>query len=183
MDYSTPYVLGCVVLALLIVLALALYIFKAAGNNARDWNTARDGDFQRAFLTHLASYWSSNDPLLRETLSKILTSWSERDCGGVILQEKSSNNNSNKGKFQMIDFYGPSKSGAGIPVVEIQWSYTSSRQLALTFLNEEKVETILCEPRIFRAMFEHLSRYCRYNGNIDAFSKCKVYEGYLCPNK
>ena len=159
-----------------IVLLLLIRVYR---NWPKPWNTANDGDFQPAFLALVAKEprWTM---VQKETVSAMLTSWTEQNCGGIILAEKSAITGQPPTKYQMIVFLGPSKFRR-LPMVEIQWAYASTVQQARTFLKGEKAEVMELKEETFRALFQHLASYCRTDERIDVAAGCKIYEGFLSP--
>ena len=187
----------------LIALVLAVRMYR---HWPKQWDEVRDGDFQQAFLAQVAQEerWSM---VQRETLSKILTSWTEQDCGGVILVEiiNSSTQNMKKicngkdqdqsslpippkprqpNKYQVISFNtsnGPAKFRQ-LPMIQIKWAYTSTLPRAQALLKKGiKVEIIDCKEDVFRQIFQHLASYCHTDDETHMATGCRIYEGYLSP--
>ena len=156
----------------LVILAVAIYVVKTSPTY---WNEAVDGDFQQAFLANVGKQEKWEFPM-KETLSRILTAWREKKCGGVILQH-----DVDEKEFQVIEFkrQAPSKM-EGIPMIGVKWTRTSSLQEANTYLRlYPHKEVITCTDETFKAVVQHMSHYCRMGDQIDAKIAVPVFEGYL----
>jgi hypothetical protein len=167
-----------------VVLILFCFV-RTYCNWPRDWDKEKDGDFTVAFLEQVEkeARWNGAQ---KDVMKQLLRLWGD-GCGGVILAKLApALDDSHKlhanHRYQMIEFCGPTKLRQ-LPVVEIQWAYSSRISDAEQFLCGEKMEVLDLEAEVFVQVFEHLESYCRTEELLDTMARCRVYEGYLVPRR
>ncbi|CAB9497483.1 expressed unknown protein [Seminavis robusta] len=159
-------------LVILVVIALSIFVVK---NLPGRWIESKDGDFPQTFLAHVGKQkdWSF---AVQETLSRMLTAWWDKKCGGIIIH--------NDKQYQVILFengpFGPGKVD-GIPMIKAKWvkakDEAQARVLAQRYL---RYEMISCTDETFDVLIKHLS-VCPRNGQNVGANGAVEFQGFLSP--
>jgi hypothetical protein len=131
---------------------------------------------------------------MKETMSRIVSAYWERKCGGVILvlddpysidPTGETKTEAKPKQYQMIEFVmgptGPAKVN-GIPMIKVRWARAPDEKSAKAlFFRFVQVETISCSDETFSKFIDHMARYCRDGQRTNPLTGIPVFEGYLSP--
>ena len=133
---------------LLVIIAISVVVLRGL---PRTWIETNDGDFQTAFLAFVGKQDKWDFPM-KETMSRILTAWWEKKCGGVVLQH-----HDEKLDVQIIEFKrGPPSKMDGTPVIGVRYTRVSTKDEAKKFLRRyPRVDYITCSDETFVNFVQH----------------------------
>lgn len=162
----------------LVVIAIAVVVLRGLPTR---WIESKDGDFRQTFLAHVGkqedSVWTF---AMKETLSRIVTAWWEKNCGGIII----SGPENGEEQYQVIELeqgpYGPGKVD-GIPMIKAKWCRAANQSQAKGMIRRHlKAETITCTEETYEVFMKHLKRCPVTNQTMNPNGQI-VFEGYLSP--